>query len=775
MGAIISLAICIILCIIFCVFCGYITKAINESKGYTGGFWLGLLLQPIGILIVAYKKEQPNAKANAFRVVPVQKVLKKFRYPFAPPQFEPIAMLKGEIDAEAKAAGLNLTFMLIHGVFMLGWYSVILGAYLWYIMGYAVYWLFKSQSLKKIVDDAKPDAAEKVAFAKEKTRAAFEGLKDKAAALAAEHKKSSDEKIPVADECNREENYNTSSDETVYQGDEEYSDEAADPIADDDTSYEHESDENNSPALEQSSIICKKESQVWENAADDTNIQPAPMSSSPVYNTGTYSYNENKKSPIIYILIGVISVLLVVLGVLFGMLVMKNKSENNNSGTDVMYGASTETTSDTEEMITTSSDSSSENKTQPQTKITSQLEDIPSEEQIMEAVQKAMYAHLDAELSKEKTDDFYYFDRDVKYALYDINADGINELFISYQNVESTGSDLYIYKNGEYIKSYDFYTGADICLSEQLLRENVYGGGEMTKIYVISYNEILQKDELKLLYGYGTTFYHNDFVISESEYNQLISTYDSMNWIHVPDNSRAFSDMIDISAYQQNNTNSSDPYAATELKTKGIEFKSQYEKYHDNNLENAPEDMEFFNQELEGISIPRGKKSGNDKIALRKGPDKKYEAIFDDLIIVENATTVIIYGISKNWYYVYFHGGAGGGLNYYMGYIEKDKLIEFYPDEENTSTSKKYTTYDTSTAGSDFSFNNDAYQRKIITENDPLNLRAAPSTSAEVIIQMPKGSDILLWGVNAEWAYVSYTENGITYYGYANREFIGVP
>ncbi len=135
------------ICIIFCVFCGYVTKAINESKGYSGGFLLGLLLQPIGILIVASKKEQPNAKDNAFRAVLLQNVFKKFRYPFAPPQFEPIAMLKGEINTEAKAAGVNLTFMLIHGLFMLCWYSVILGAYLWYLMGYTIYWLFKSRSL----------------------------------------------------------------------------------------------------------------------------------------------------------------------------------------------------------------------------------------------------------------------------------------------------------------------------------------------------------------------------------------------------------------------------------------------------------------------------------------------------------------------------------------------------------------------------------------------------------------------------------------------------
>lgn len=594
---------------------------------------------------------------------------------------------------------------------------------------------------KKTSDYLKSDdARKKMNAAKNKaqalasgTGAAVAGLKGKAAAFAAERKKSSDKKIPMADEYDTEENYDVSSDETVYQSDEDYSYEAPDPIADNDTSYEYET---------------------------NTSIPSAPMNTSSVYNAGTYSYNNEKKSPVIYILIGVISVLLIVLGVLFGMLVMKNKSENNNSRTNVMYDASIETTSAIEETITTSSDSSSENKTQPQTEITSQQEDIPSEEQIMEAVQKAMYAHLDAELSKEKTNDFYYFDRDVKYALYDINADGIDELFISYQNVESTGSDLYIYKNDEYIKIYDFYTGAEICLSEQLLRENVYGGGEMTKIYVISDNEILQKDELKQLYGYGTEFYHNDFVISESEYNQLKSTYDSMNWIYVPDNSRAFSDLIDMSAYNQNNTVSSDPYA--DIKQEIINSVDN-EDYSGKNshIENAPSDMVFYdsgNRSSLSITNP----------IVYEGPDTNYSQIS----VYESNFYLV--GENDKWYYVQWYEGAGRFSHPCYGYASK------------SGQSKKYTTYDTSAAGNDFSFFNEPYSRKVITESDPLNLRAAPSVSAEIIIKMPKGSLVTLYGSNSsglfaglddnsEWSYISYTENGITYYGYASSKFIGVP
>ena len=37
----------------------------------------------------------------------------------------------------------------------------------------------------------------------------------------------------------------------------------------------------------------------------------------------------------------------------------------------------------------------------------------------------------------------------------------------------------------------------------------------------------------------------------------------------------------------------------------------------------------------------------------------------------------------------------------------------------------------------------------------------------------PKGSMVNLWGTDGKWDYLSYTENGITYYGYASSDYIG--
>ena len=109
------------------------------------------------------------------------------------------------------------------------------------------------------------------------------------------------------------------------------------------------------------------------------------------------------------------------------------------------------------------------------------------------------------------------------------------------------------------------------------------------------------------------------------------------------------------------------------------------------------------------------------------------------------------------------------------------KFDNILPNDVANYSPKKYTIYDTSAAGSNFSFFNEPYSRKIITKKDPLNLRSAPSTSAEIILTIPKDSFVLLYGSNngltndIEWSYISYTKNGTTYYGYAASEYIGIP
>ncbi len=91
----------------------------------------------------------------------------------------------------------------------------------------------------------------------------------------------------------------------------------------------------------------------------------------------------------------------------------------------------------------------------------------------------------------------------------------------------------------------------------------------------------------------------------------------------------------------------------------------------------------------------------------------------------------------------------------------------------NIGNNNDYTTYDTSAATPDFKFFDQPALGIIITQSDPLNLRSKPSTDGKIIIKMAQNAYCSIYGQNADWCYVSYTEDGITYYGYANRQFIG--
>lgn len=53
-----------IISIIVCIVCGFISKSINESKGYEGGFWWGFLLTIIGIIVVAVRPFNKNSSSS---------------------------------------------------------------------------------------------------------------------------------------------------------------------------------------------------------------------------------------------------------------------------------------------------------------------------------------------------------------------------------------------------------------------------------------------------------------------------------------------------------------------------------------------------------------------------------------------------------------------------------------------------------------------------------------------------------------------------------------
>lgn len=127
----------------------------------------------------------------------------------------------------------------------------------------------------------------------------------------------------------------------------------------------------------------------------------------------------------------------------------------------------------------------------------------------------------------------------------------------------------------------------------------------------------------------------------------------------------------------------------------------------------------------------------------------------------------IVNGIT--WYELYDSDDGD-----YYGWVDEDHIDFANYVTQEPGISDKYTTYDTSAATADFNFNDNqfGYGGTVVTENDPLNLRAAPSSNSEVIIQMPKGANVFIFGYNNDWYYVCYKKNGVTYYGYASCQFI---
>lgn len=339
-----------------------------------------------------------------------------------------------------------------------------------------------------------------------------------------------------------------------------------------------------------------------------------------------------------------------------------------------------------------------------------------------------------------------------KYSLYDVNCDDVPELFISYMGMAgNTEYIMYYFDSSEFKEFATFWGGLDICPDSHYLKETNYGGAEVYKYYELTEENQLNKFD-EIYSSPNGEYYRNGQSISNTEYYATIYYYDDMNWTDIYDNSRAFSDLIDMSAYNQNNTVSSDPYA--DIKQEIINSVDN-EEYRGKNshIENAPSDMRFYNMSERynmNVSSPD----------IYTGPSNDYSKIdvYSDFFWV--------YGENSDWYYVQWSEGNGAFSHSCYGYMSKS----------SSNSGSKYTEFDTSAAGSDFEFYSGYFVGcRVTTQSGNLNLRAAPSTTAEVIIQMPKDAYVQVLGNNADWDYVSYTDNGTTYYGYASREFISVP
>lgn len=201
----------------------------------------------------------------------------------------------------------------------------------------------------------------------------------------------------------------------------------------------------------------------------------------------------------------------------------------------------------------------------------------------------------------------------------------------------------------------------------------------------------------------------------------------------------------------------------------------------DINADNIPE---LFLTDMDGRIYAIYTAVGNDYAELQRvgGTGRDWITLYNDGCISHGAS------FGNDGGYTDYEYSGGNELNEIRSYsldeyndissshggeasITVSSLANYVTQESDISN--KYTTYDTSAATSDFVFFNEPALGIIATQNDPLNLRSMPNSDSEIIIKMNMNSYCSIYGQNSDWCYVSYTENGITYYGYASRQFIG--
>lgn len=124
--------------------------------------------------------------------------------------------------------------------------------------------------------------------------------------------------------------------------------------------------------------------------------------------------------------------------------------------------------------------------------------------------------------------------------------------------------------------------------------------------------------------------------------------------------------------------------------------------------------------------------------------------------------------------------GSGNIINIDYRKFSEDNIKNLNPSFNGNSKTENnitYTHYDTSAAPADMYFipeSEGGMRGSVKTESGPLNLRAGASTNADVIVQMSKDSEVIVYGANNDWCYVYFYSDGMQYYGYASAQYIDI-
>lgn len=405
-----------------------------------------------------------------------------------------------------------------------------------------------SKLSKKAVDYAKSDdAAEKAAFAKEKAGAAFAGLKGKAAALAADRKKAVDGDT-LDDDVIADENFPVEeaySESDIVRDTADYNEEVSDAESFDELykiamdSFDDEKSYDEAASLGTDTEDSYNEETVNEVKepvdAPSVDSSPAPPTSTqPKPAPRQFSYEEEKKSPVIFVLVGVIAVLLVGMGILGGMLLMKNKNnkDSDNSGNN----AAVSTTSDSENEISTSTVVDENNESQTEIS-TEEISTEPITENVADQyTSEEVFAMYSAYISENPDSNHTYDDTKYGYFLIDLNEDGTQELVITSDYIEDGSPNIEavyaITQNRlESIWLSDVRTYNFLCEGNIIQAEYIYPTGLGTVFYKYSStNELVAVESITYDGTYYSVTNNANSVITEDEANSILNQYKKMKF-----------------------------------------------------------------------------------------------------------------------------------------------------------------------------------------------------------------------------------------------------
>ncbi len=300
--------------------------------------------------------------------------------------------------------------------------------------------------------------------------------------------------------------------------------------AEDDEDYGFPEEEEDSPwgaeAVPKASSAFESdepiESETVQQNEAQGNVRSDAVSDVSANAAGTQSISSTKKSPMIAVLVGIIVVLAAGGGILGGILLSKGQ-DNTAEHTDETESPQTDRVSmeSAAESETLQADSQAETETT--------VTDVP-----YEVYEEASIRALDAFLQTYNLgspENPYYLDS-VMYSLIDINEDGVPELLIEYPTELDDIADLYIYDGSDYKE----YEGLNliierVCISQHLFENYAYGDGTARYIYEMdAEGNVSLKDEI--VCGYDSEEYYtlNGEEISSSEYDEINSYYDSLQW-----------------------------------------------------------------------------------------------------------------------------------------------------------------------------------------------------------------------------------------------------